>query len=209
MRSQLQLIIAQPGSLMHLQRDSMVSILLLMPNIRHSSSAKLMGHLPTESGVWAQGTGVKTAGLWRWSGKVRKEKHAELHFMSLPAFPMLCFPCMTSQEVQPPCEAWQGEPCTEGKQSIVKVGLVGVSWPETRGLGLRPGPLCEVGIMIFPVLVEQKVAFSIVSSWAEKGLTCCQHMLSLGFLNFTNLLKSVGWVRTSCDWKPCLSSLFK
>lgn len=50
-----------------------------------------------------------------------------------------------------------------GKQNIMKVGLVGVSWPETQGLGLFPGPLCEVGIRIFPILVEQKVAFSIVS----------------------------------------------
>lgn len=85
MSSQLQHITAQPGTLMHLQCNSMVSVLLLMPNTRYSSSAKPMCHLPSESGVWAQGAGVKTVGLWRWWAKVREEKHAELRFMSLPA----------------------------------------------------------------------------------------------------------------------------
>jgi len=63
MSSQLQHITAHPGSLMHLHHNSMISVVPLMPNTRYSSSAKLIGHLPTESGARAGGAGVKTASL--------------------------------------------------------------------------------------------------------------------------------------------------
>lgn len=141
--------------------------------------------------------GLKEQGWRQWAcedgGQSQGRETCWIAFYVSACPPMLCSPCMTSQEVQPQCEAWQRESGTAGKQNIMEVRLIGVSWPETQGLGLLPVPLCEVGIRIFPVPVDQKVVFSIVSSWAEKGLTCCQNMLSLGLLNFTNLLKSVYW----------------
>lgn len=143
--------------------------------------------------VWAQGTGVKV---------ISRSQERATCWIAFHVF--ACSPWLAGQEVQPQCEATQKEQCTGGKQSIIKVQLVDVSWPAVWGLWLLPGPLCEVGIRIFPVSVGAKGGIQhCISMWAEKWFIC-QYTLSLGFMNFAILIKSVCWGISSCENVACL-----
>lgn len=50
-----------------------------------------------------------------WQNQRRETCWITFHVFACP--PVLCSPCMTSQEVQPQCEAWQKEACAVGVQT--------------------------------------------------------------------------------------------